>query len=45
MKKQKIERIKLKIVSFDYVDGDILCVTIEDDRGIRYSGSLEIEEK
>ena len=36
--------IKLKIVSFDYVDGDILCLEVKDDRGKIYKGSLELEE-
>ena len=43
MKKQKEEKIELKIVDFDYIDGDILCITIEDDKGVRYYGRLEVE--
>lgn len=34
-------KITLEIVDYDYVDGDILCVTIKDDRGVIYKGSLE----
>lgn len=43
-KKQRVEKIKLKIISFDYIDGDILCVDIKDDRGVIYHGSLEKQE-
>ena len=40
-----MSKIKLRIVSFDYVDDDILCVEIKDDRGVIYSGSLEREDE
>ena len=40
----KINYIKLKIIDFDYIDGDILCIGIKDDRGVVYRGSLEKEE-
>ena len=36
--------ITLKVIAYYYVDGDIICVTVQDDRGVKYSGSLEIEE-
>ena len=42
MKKGQIE---VKIKSFDYVDSDILCVEIVDDRGAIYTGSLERKEE
>lgn len=42
--KKQIEKIKLEIISFDYIDGDILCIDIKDDRGVVYHGSLEKQE-
>ncbi len=38
---KEVKGIGLKIIDFNYVDGDLLCVTIEDDRGERYHGTLE----
>jgi len=38
------KKITLKIESYDYIDDDILCVEIRDDRGALYSGSLELLE-
>jgi len=37
----KNKNIKLEIRSFEYIDEDILCVTVEDDKGVIYSGNLE----
>jgi len=41
---KKVKKIIIKVIEFDYVDEDILCLTVEDDRGVRYSGSLEMEK-
>jgi len=43
--KNKQKKIRLAIKEYDYVDSDLLCVKIQDDRGIVYSGTLEKEEK